>query len=586
MSVNPIQYTSRSFLTILNDINSNAELIDKPDWFKKLIAGVGDMLAMYEDAIANQGFLRTAFTRQAVADLLAQIDYELSSHTPSTGTELFYLLRTVAGSLPITIDKTDLVAVTSGGTVVSSLRFESRADETVASLFTETFTATAGTDKLTVARTGGYYLGDLIRVSSTTTLPAPLAASTDYYVVPISATEIKLATSRVLAFAGTIIDITDAGVGTHTLIVYSLPITVYQQESLSAPVVVGASDGTTSWQEFDLPNTYVIKATVAVTINSVSWTRVDSFVSSISTDKHFRLLAKSDGAFYLQFGNGTYGAIPGNFDVYADYAFGGGSITNISTLNVINLYAGSESNIEACTNTTTMTGGADEEDLDSAKTLAPILLKARDRFVTVEDGQALLLAYGGISRVAITKNFYGLLSCQIVCVPYGGGNLSAGLKATLIAYLQSKTILESIDIRFVDATYVPTAFTSAVKVLSGYTYADILDMYEMAVALLISEYTEEIVQKYQSQGIAVAVAYINTLWTYSFTDVDYTQIATLLDNVTAPDFGESLQLSKVNSLLSMVNGVDYVTITVPAAFPVTFASDEISQAGVITTTAI
>lgn len=56
-----------------------------------------------------------------------------------------------------------------------------------------------------------------IRVSSSTTLPAGLAAATDYWVIRVDDNTIKLATSKANALAGTAINITDQGTGTHTL---------------------------------------------------------------------------------------------------------------------------------------------------------------------------------------------------------------------------------------------------------------------------------------------------------------------------------------------------------------------------------
>lgn len=64
--------------------------------------------------------------------------------------------------------------------------------------------------------------GDAVRVSSTGTLPAPLAAATDYYVIrERKANEenrsIRLATSAANARAGTAIALTSLGSGTHTV---------------------------------------------------------------------------------------------------------------------------------------------------------------------------------------------------------------------------------------------------------------------------------------------------------------------------------------------------------------------------------
>lgn len=79
----------------------------------------------------------------------------------------------------------------------------------------KTFTADAGTDILT-ANGHGLVSQQVVRVSTTTTLPAPLATATDYYAIVIDANTFYLATSRANAIAGTHIDITSAGTGVQT----------------------------------------------------------------------------------------------------------------------------------------------------------------------------------------------------------------------------------------------------------------------------------------------------------------------------------------------------------------------------------
>lgn len=79
----------------------------------------------------------------------------------------------------------------------------------------KTFTADAGTDVIT-ATAHGWSTGDLVRTSSTTTLPGNLSAATDYFVIRTGADTLKAATSRANALAGTAIDISSAGTGTHT----------------------------------------------------------------------------------------------------------------------------------------------------------------------------------------------------------------------------------------------------------------------------------------------------------------------------------------------------------------------------------
>ena len=85
----------------------------------------------------------------------------------------------------------------------------------------DTFTADAGTDLCTwtsVASIPSNVLtGTRVRLTSSGTLPAGLALATDYYVIRMSDTTFELATTFANAVAGTMINITDAGTGTHTV---------------------------------------------------------------------------------------------------------------------------------------------------------------------------------------------------------------------------------------------------------------------------------------------------------------------------------------------------------------------------------
>lgn len=86
---------------------------------------------------------------------------------------------------------------------------------------TDTFTADAGTDVCTWTSVtdvpSNVLTGTRVRLTTTTTLPAGLALATDYYFIKVSDTTFKLATSYANAVAGTAINITDAGTGTHTV---------------------------------------------------------------------------------------------------------------------------------------------------------------------------------------------------------------------------------------------------------------------------------------------------------------------------------------------------------------------------------
>lgn len=98
-----------------------------------------------------------------------------------------------------------------------SIRLVPYPDESGAGLYTSVFTAVASSDQVTVDTTEELYTGAMVRVSTTGVLPAPLAAGTDYFIIEITATTKKLATSLDNAMTGTAIDLTGAGTGVHTI---------------------------------------------------------------------------------------------------------------------------------------------------------------------------------------------------------------------------------------------------------------------------------------------------------------------------------------------------------------------------------
>lgn len=85
----------------------------------------------------------------------------------------------------------------------------------------DTFTADASTDVCSWTSTASIpsnvLTGTRVRLTTSTTLPAGLSTGTDYYVIRVTDSTFKLATSYANAIAGTQINITDAGTGTHTV---------------------------------------------------------------------------------------------------------------------------------------------------------------------------------------------------------------------------------------------------------------------------------------------------------------------------------------------------------------------------------
>lgn len=83
----------------------------------------------------------------------------------------------------------------------------------------ETFTASAATDIMTLNSTNTPPTGTAVKVSNSGgALPAGLVANTNYFIINVSSSTFKLATTRALANAGTAIDLTTNGTGTQTVV--------------------------------------------------------------------------------------------------------------------------------------------------------------------------------------------------------------------------------------------------------------------------------------------------------------------------------------------------------------------------------
>jgi hypothetical protein len=80
----------------------------------------------------------------------------------------------------------------------------------------ETFTANPTTDELTVSH-DDWAVDDVVRFTTTGTLPSPLATGTDYYIVTKSGTSPTVLIEVSLSEGGSVVDITDSGSGTHTI---------------------------------------------------------------------------------------------------------------------------------------------------------------------------------------------------------------------------------------------------------------------------------------------------------------------------------------------------------------------------------
>jgi len=139
------------------------------------------------------------------------------------------------------------------------------------------FSIDPGTDTLTILPEHVYKTGDVVRISSTDSMPSPLLVDTDYYVIRLSNTQIKLATTLAKAEAGTAIDILTSGVGSLTIIPephielarnvdYTIDLTTGQVNFSFSSFPTGLRSGDSIVADYD----YVETITGEIVINSAS----------------------------------------------------------------------------------------------------------------------------------------------------------------------------------------------------------------------------------------------------------------------------------------------------------------------------
>ena len=206
-------------------------------------------------------------------------------------------------------------------------------------------------------------------------------------------------------------------------------------EAVNAELVqnelLGASEGVPG-QAFTLKQHPVVPGGAANILEVSSpdgwqeWTQVQDFVESKPDDRHFVLDAVNG---QVQLGPGVrepdgvlraYGAVPpkGARLRLRSYLIGGGSRGNVAR-NAISVLKSSIPYISKVQNRRAAEGGVDGEDIDNAKVRGPIVLRTRDRAVTMEDYEQL--AKEAAPEVA-----------RIRCVTAGDGSEAGGVRILVV----------------------------------------------------------------------------------------------------------------------------------------------------------
>ncbi len=272
-------------------------------------------------------------------------------------------------------------------------------------------------------------------------------------------------------------------------------------------------------------------SSMVVTVTTVGpvetqWTEVDNFLASTPTDNHYRLEIDEYDAVTVIFGDGVNGAIVSSGGaITVTYRLGGGHLGNQVAIGKLTKLSGGYSPVTSVTNPAAPTGGIDRETIARAKIMAPLSLKANDRAVTHEDYKVSALKVSGVLHAHAYRGA-GAYEERVVIA---GGGTNPVPRGTWDPFTEVATDLIGA---------VGTAL-EAKKTTPVILYIDPVRVIE--VVLVMSVYL------YSNTRRKDALRLVEDAVVTAFDPINQT-------------LGQQMPLSRVNQVVELVSGVDYVDI--------------------------
>ena len=325
-----------------------------------------------------------------------------------------------------------------------------------------------------------------------------------------------------------------------------------------AESTTGASPSSTpDGQTYTTGQTAFLWDSEAVVVGAAPWTRVDNFLNSTSTSRHYRITLDTDDRATLIFGDGTNGARPTEAaTINVTYRVGGGvrgrvRRTKLKSISGSFTSDGAEPVDVTVTNLGDSSGGEDRETLAHAKIAAPMALRATTRTVSREDFEIHAMEVSGVSRALCnTRNEdagIAYLDHRVYVVPTtvvsGSGIPDATLLAAVRAYLtdpypagRPRGAVDALHV--VSAQYLGQTVAATLHLLPDVGTTD-TDMQALAVAALVALFDPRALRG----------------------DEDVFRV----------QFGEPIHRSEIIDALQSIAGVHYVELITPSSDPTPYA---------------
>lgn len=208
---------------------------------------------------------------------------------------------------------------------------------------------------------------------------------------------------------------------------------------------VGSSTGVAD-QEHELTQENFIWDSETISVDSEEWTRVDNFLNSESTSKHYMTKLSENDKGVIVFGSGDKGKIPpaGAGNISKIYRYGAHNNGNVGR-NTIVVDKTGLTYINKVWNPRQATGwleaqGASKESLERTKKEAPITVRVKDVALGPDDVSSLSVTYTDSNgsrpfiRALSFEEGFGPKTIELVVVAAGGGLASVTQLSNLDEY--------------------------------------------------------------------------------------------------------------------------------------------------------
>jgi len=241
--------------------------------------------------------------------------------------------------------------------------------------------------------------------------------------------------------------------------------------------------------------------TLRVLIDSVEWTKVDSFIYSTSTSPEYTVRNNPDGTVTIKFGDGVNGSVPINGAFisisYVESDGLSGNVANagqVTTVNDVVYDEDAEAITVTVTNSGSFLGGDDEEGIEEIRYEAPRVFRTGQRAVTRDDFITILDNYPGVANanvwgeteeaallgVSSLVSMRGIVRICVVLQEWLEPDDS--FKNTLSEYLYHNYAEMTVRYEFIDPDVVYVIPVVSMKVQNGHSLSNTRTLVESAVS--------------------------------------------------------------------------------------------------------